>query len=84
MSDEVIKVPTVATVVTMPHINRHARIAKIRGEVIAHMPVKDSDVLWLIEELETLQRERFQMYFDVERVLKQIDAIVDPLREFQK
>jgi hypothetical protein len=68
----------------MPHTNRHARIAKIRGEVIAHMSVKDSDVLWLIEELETLQRERFQMYFDVERVLKQIDAIVDPLREFQK
>jgi hypothetical protein len=65
----------------MPHGDRAVRIAKIRAKITAHMPVPDSDILWLAEELEKLQSERFQLFFDVERVVKQIDAIVSVIRE---
>jgi hypothetical protein len=61
--------------------NRAARIAKIRAKVTAHMPVEDRDVLWLVEELEALQHERFQLFFDVDRLAKQIDKIVGVIRE---
>lgn len=61
--------------------NRSARIAKIRARITAHMPVEDRDVLWLAEELEALQHERFQLFFDVDRLAKQIDKIVGVIRE---
>jgi hypothetical protein len=47
----------------MPHGDRAVRIAKIRAKITAHMPVPDSDILWLAEELEKLQSERFQLFF---------------------
>lgn len=61
--------------------SRFARIEKIRARLIAHMPVEERDVLWLVEELEALQHERFQLFFDVDRLAKQIDKIVGVIRE---
>lgn len=65
----------------MHRIDRSARIAKIRAKITAHMPVEDAELLFLVEELEALQHERFQLFFDVDRLVNQIDKIVGVIRE---